>query len=334
LRIPHLDRAAQSRFEGTASFPGGWRRRNTVPVIRQVRMLMAARRAAIELREAAMPFITVGQENSGAIQIYYEDHGSGAPVVLVHGYLLDGHSWEKQEAALLNAGCRVITYDRRGFGSSSRPSVGFNYDTLSADLHVLLSELGLHDVTLVGFSMGTGEVTRYLAAHGSGRVRGAVLLAPLPPFLLRTGDNPRGIDRSVFDEFMADVSADRPAAAKTYLDKFYNIDVLGGSHVSDQAWQNSFHVAIRASAKATLDCVSAWLEDFRGDLPRIDVPVLVVQGSQDRILPPEATGNRLPALLGNARHVVIEGGPHAIIWTHAEQVNQALLDFIALTSGS
>jgi len=276
-----------------------------------------------------MSFLTVGHENSEAIQIYYEDHGSGAPVVLVHGYLLDGHSWEKQEAALLDAGYRVITYDRRGFGNSSRPSVGYDYDTLSADLNVLLTELDLHDVTLVGFSMGTGEVTRYLAAYGSGRVRAAALLAPLPPFLLRTGDNPDGIDRSVFEEFMAEISADRPAAAKTFLDKFYNIDLLGGSHVSDQAWQNSFHVAIRASAKAVRDCVAASLEDFRDDLPRVDVPVLVVQGSQDRILPPEATGDRLPALIRNVRRVVIEGGPNAIIWTHAGQVNQALLDFIA-----
>ncbi len=275
-----------------------------------------------------MHFITVGRENSGPIRICYEDRGSGAPVVLVHGYLLDGHSWEKQEAALLDAGTRVITYDRRGFGSSSRPSVGYDYDTLAADLNALLSELDLHDVTLVGFSAGSGEVTRYLAAYGSGRVRGAALLAPLPPFLLRTADNPEGIDRSVFDEFMADISADRPAATKTFLDRFYNIDLLGGSHVSDQAWQNSFHVAIRAYAKAARDGVAASLEDFRGDLPRIDVPVLVVQGSQDRILPPEATGDRLPALIRNVRRVVIQGGPNAIIWTHADQVNRALLDFI------
>jgi non-heme chloroperoxidase len=278
-----------------------------------------------------MSFLTVGHENSRAIRIYYEDHGAGAPVVLVHGYLLDGQSWEKQEAALLDTGYRVITYDRRGFGRSSRPSVGYDYDTLSADLNVLLTELDLQAVTLVGFSMGTGEVTRYLAVHGSRRVRAAVLLAPLPPFLLRTGDNPDGIDRGVFDEFMADIRDDRPAAVKTFLDKFYNIDILGGSHVSDQAWQNSFHVAIRASARATLGCAAAWLEDFRGDLPQIDVPVLVVQGNQDRILPPEATGDRLPALMKDVRRVVIEGGPHAIIWTHAAQVNQALLDFIPLT---
>jgi non-heme chloroperoxidase len=275
-----------------------------------------------------MPFITVGQENSSAIQLYYEDHGSGPPVVLVHGYLLDGRSWEMQEAALLDAGYRVITYDRRGFGASSRPSVGYDYDTLSADLNVLLDELGLDDVVLVGFGMGTGEVTRYLATYGSGRVRSAALLAPLPPFLLRTNDNPEGLDRSVFDELMADISADRPAAAKTFLDRYYNIGVLGGSHVSDQAWQNSFHVAIRASARAAVGCVAAFLEDFRGDLSRIDVPVLVMQGNQDRIFPPEATGDRLPHLIRRVRHVIIEGGPNAIIWTHADQVNRILLDFI------
>jgi len=229
---------------------------------------------------------------------------------------------------LRNAGYRVITYDRRGFGASSRPSVGYDYDTLAADLSMLLCQLSLHDAVLVGFAMGTGEITRYLATYGSGRVRGAALLAPLPPFLLRTDDNPAGLDRGVFDEFIADVSADRPAAVKAFLDRFYNIDLLGGSHVSDQAWQNSFHVAIRASAAAALDCVTACLEDFRADLPRIDVPVLVVQGSHDRILPPEATGDRLPPLLKNVRHVIIEGGPNAIIWTHADQVNRALLDFI------
>ena len=249
-----------------------------------------------------MPYITVGQENSAAIRIYYEDHGLGAPVVLVHGYLLDGHSWEKQEAALLAAGHRVITYDRRGFGASSRPSVGYDYDTLAADLAALLDQLDLRDTVLAGFCAGTGEVARYLATYGHRRVRAAALLAPLPPFLPRAASNPDGIDRAVLDEFI--------------------------SRVSDQAWQNSFHVAIGASAAAVLGGAAASLEDFRADLARITIPVLVVQGSQDMITPPEATGNRLPGLLRRARHVVIAEGPHAIIWTHADQVNQALLDFI------
>ena len=283
-----------------------------------------------------MSYVTVGRENTAAIRIYYEDHGQGASVVLVHGYLLDGHSWEKQETALLAAGYRVITYDRRGFGASSRPSVGYDYDTLAADLAVLLDQLDLREVVLAGFCAGTGEVTRYLGTYGHRRVRAAVLLAPLPPCLPRGRDNPDGVDRGVLDEFISQVSADRPAATKTFLDRSYNIDLLGGVRVSDQAWQNSFHVAIGASAAAVSGCAAAWLEDFRSDLARITVPVLVIQGTQDRITPPEVTGNRLPALLRDARHVTIPDGPHAIIWTHADQVNQAFLSFIraGLPTGS
>jgi non-heme chloroperoxidase len=276
-----------------------------------------------------MPFVTVGRENSAAIRIYYEDHGSGSPVVLVHGYALNGHSWEKQEAALLAAGHRVITYDRRGCGASSRPSTGYDFDTLAADLHVLLRRLNLREVVLAGFAMGTGEVTRYLAANGPGRVRAAVLVAPLLPFLLKTHDNPDGMDRSVFDRLAARIAADRPAAMKDFLDRSYNVDLLGGSRVSDQAWQNSFYVAIAASAHAALGCVTACLEDFRGDLATISLPVLVIHGDQDRVLPYEATGSRLPALLKNTRSTVIAGGPHAIIWTHADEVNRAMLDFIS-----
>jgi non-heme chloroperoxidase len=275
-----------------------------------------------------MPYVTVGRENSAAIRIYYEDHGSGPPVVLVHGYALNGHSWEKQEAALLAAGHRVITYDRRGFGASSRPSIGYDFDTLADDLHVLLSWLDLHAVVLAGFAMGTGEVARYLAVHGSARVKAAVLVAPLLPFLLKTGDNPDGIDRSVIDELAARIAADRPAAMKDFMDRSYNIDLLGGSRVSDQAWQNSFYVALSASAHAAVGCVGACLEDFRGDLAAISVPVLVIHGDQDRVLPYEATSRRLPALLKHARSTVIAGGSHAIIWTHADEVNRALLDFI------
>jgi non-heme chloroperoxidase len=275
-----------------------------------------------------MPYVTVGRENSAAIRIYYEDHGSGPPVVLVHGYALNGHSWEKQEAALLAAGHRVITYDRRGFGASSRPSTGYDFGTLATDLHVLLSTLDLHEAVLAGSGMGTGEITRYLAAHGQRRVRAAVLLAPLLPFLLKTSDSPDGIDRSVFDRLTARIAADRPAAMKDLMDCSYNVDLLGGSRVSDQAWQNSFYVAISASAQAALGCVTACLEDFRADLATISVPVLVIHGDQDRVLPYEATSRRLPAVLKNARFTLIAGGPHAIIWTHADEVNQALLQFI------
>jgi non-heme chloroperoxidase len=275
-----------------------------------------------------MPFVTAGRENSAEIRIYYEDHGSGSPVVLVHGYALNGHSWEKQEAVLLAAGHRVITYDRRGCGASSRPSVGYDFDTLAGDLHILLSRLDLHGVVLAGFAMGTGEVIRYLAVHGSGRVSAAVLIAPLAPFLLKTEDSPDGIDRGVFDRIEARIAADRPAAMKDFMDASYNVDLLGGDRVSDQAWQNSFYMAIAASAQAARGCVTACLEDFRADLAKITIPVLIIHGDQDRVLPYQATGKRIPALLAGARSVVIEGGPHAIIWTHADEVNQALLQFI------
>jgi non-heme chloroperoxidase len=275
-----------------------------------------------------MPYVNVGQENSAPIDIYYEDHGSGSPVVLIHGYPLNGHSWEKQEAALLGAGHRVITYDRRGFGSSSQPSVGYDYDTFAADLNALMTKLDLRDATIAGFSMGSGEVTRYLSAYGSERVSRAALFGPIPPFLLKTPDNPEGVDQSVFDGIKAAIVADRYAYQKAFLDNFYNVDVYGGTRISDQAWQASFNVAVGASATATLACVDAWLTDFRDDLPKIDVPTLVVQGDADRILPYAATGKRLPGLISNLTHVVIEGGPHAVGWTHADEVNAALLDFL------
>jgi non-heme chloroperoxidase len=275
-----------------------------------------------------MPYVTVGWENTGEIRIYYEDHGAGSPVVLVHGYLADGRSWEKQEAALLTAGYRVISYDRRGGGASSRPSTGYDHDTLAADLNALLEELDLRDVMLAGCGSGTGEVTRYLGTYGQRRIRAAVLLAPLPPFLPRSAANPDGADQGVLDEFLGQLRADRPAAVKTYLDRYYNIDLLGGSRVSDQAWQNSFHAAIRVSAAAALGCATAWREDFRADVARITVPVLIVQGAQDRVMPPGATGTRLAIMLPDARLVVISEGPHAIIWTHAAEVNRAFLGFL------
>jgi non-heme chloroperoxidase len=275
-----------------------------------------------------MSLVTVGKENNADIDLYYEDHGSGQPVVLIHGYPLNGHSWEKQERVLLRAGHRVITYDRRGFGNSSQPTVGYDYDTFAADLDTLLRHLDLSDVVLAGFSMGTGEVTRYLGTYGSARIRKAVLLGAIPPFLLKTDDNPEGVDRSVFEGIKAAVIADRPAYFKDFLDNFYNTDVYSGTRISDQAWQNSFMVACGASAHAAHACVDTWLTDFRGDLPKIDVPTLLVHGDADRILPYRATAERLPGLIKNLTFVTVAGGPHNIAWTHAEQVNRALLDFI------
>jgi non-heme chloroperoxidase len=285
-----------------------------------------------------MARVTVGTENGNPIEIYYEDHGSGRPIVLIHGYPLNSDSWERQERALLEAGYRVIRYDRRGFGNSSRPTTGYDYDTFAADLNALLVQLGLDDLVLAGFSMGTGEVTRYLGTYGSARVRRAVLFGAIPPFLLKTADNPEGVDGEVFEGIKAAVVADRYGYFKDFLDNFYNVDKLAPERISDQAWQASFNVAAGASPHATYACVDTWLTDFRDDLPKIDVPVLVVHGTEDRILPFHSTAARLPALIADCTLVRVEGGPHNIGWTFPDEVNSALLEFIAaevpvMTSG-
>jgi len=277
-----------------------------------------------------MSFIKVGTENGADIEIYYEDHGRGRPVVLIHGYPLDGHSWERQERVLLQAGYRVITYDRRGFGRSDQPTVGYDYDTFAGDLNALLERLDLTDVVLVGFSMGTGEVTRYLGTYGSSRVGKAALLGVIPPFLLKTEDNPDGVDGQVFEDIKAAIVNDRYAYFEAFFNNFYNVDVLGGTKISDRALQASFIVAVGASPYATYACVDTWLTDFRGDLPKIDVPTLVVHGTEDRILPISATAERLPTLINDVRLVTVEGGPHNIAWTHPDEVNRALLEFLAV----
>jgi non-heme chloroperoxidase len=275
-----------------------------------------------------MARVTVGTENGNPIEIYYEDHGSGRPIVLIHGYPLNSDSWEHQERALLEAGYRVIRYDRRGFGNSSRPTTGYDYDTFASDLNALLEQLGLDDLVLAGFSMGTGEVTRYLGTYGSARVRRAALFGAIPPFLLKTADNPEGVDGQVFEGIKAAVVADRYAYFKDFLDNFYNVDKLAPERISDQAWQASFNVAAGASPHATYACVDTWLTDFRDDLPKIDVPVLVVHGTEDRILPFDSTAARLPALIADCTLVPVEGGPHNIGWTFPDEVNSALLEFV------
>ena len=276
-----------------------------------------------------MARVRVGTENGTAIELHYEDHGSGQPVVLVHGYPLNGRSWERQERELLAAGYRAINYDRRGFGLSSQPTSGFDYDTFAADLNALLDHLALDDVVLVGFSMGTGEVTRYLGSYGSGRVRKAALLGVIPPFLLKTEDNPEGVDKELFEGIKAAIVKDRYVYFKDFFDNFYNVDKLGGTKISEQAVQASFNVAAGSSPHATYACVDTWLTDFRADLPKIDVPTLVVHGTEDRILPYEATAARLPGLIADLKLVTVEGGPHNIAWTHPDEVNSALLEFLA-----
>ncbi len=275
-----------------------------------------------------MPHLTVAKENSGNLDLYYEDHGSGRPVVLIHGYPLSGASWEKQLTALLAAGHRVITYDRRGFGRSSQPTSGYNYDTFAEDLRRLLTHLQLRDFALVGFSMGGGEVARYLGKYGSAGVSHAVFISSIPPFLLKTSDNPEGVDGSVFAGIQNAVAADRYAFFSEFFKMFYNTDDLLGKRVSQQAVQASWNIAAGASATASLACVPTWHEDFRQDLARIDVPTLVIHGDADRIVPLAASGQRTAKLVKGARLAVIKEGPHCITWTHAEEVNAELLQFL------
>jgi non-heme chloroperoxidase len=276
-----------------------------------------------------MPYITVGSENSTTIDLYYEDHGAGQPVVLIHGYPLDGHSWERQSAALLDAGYRVITYDRRGFGQSSQPTTGYDYDTFAADLKVVLDTLDLRDVVLVGFSMGTGEIGRYLGTYGSARVAKAAFLSALEPFVLKTDDNPTGVPQEVFDGIEAAVKADRYAYFTDFYKGFYNTADTLGSRLSEEALRNSWNVAAGASWFASSAVVPSWLTDFRADIPKIDVPALILHGTADQILPIDATARQFHKALPQADYVEIDNAPHGLLWTHAAEVNRALLDFLA-----
>ena len=275
-----------------------------------------------------MPYVNVGKENSGNIEIYYEDHGSGDPVVLIHGYPLNGSSWEKQLPVLLAAGHRVITYDRRGFGKSSQPTSGYDYDTFAEDLHKLVTHLKLRRFSLVGFSMGGGEVARYIGKYGSKDVSKAVIIGGIPPYLLKTADNPEGVNAAVFDGIQKAITADRYAFFTEFFKNFYNTDELLRKLVSEQAVQASWNVAANASPTASLACVPTWHEDFRADVAKIDVPTLVIHGDADRIVPFSAAGERTAKLIKGAALHVVKGGPHNVAWTHADEVNSALVSFL------
>jgi non-heme chloroperoxidase len=275
-----------------------------------------------------MPYVTVGHENSGSIDLYYEDHGSGAPVVLIHGYPLSGRAWDKQVPVLLEAGKRVIAYDRRGFGRSSQPTSGYDYDTFAADLDVLMNALDLRDATIVGHSMGTGEVARYLGTYGSARVAGGVLVSAIPPFLLLTDDNPQGLPQSLFDGFVDTAKTDMPAWMTAFLANFFSTGAGRDTGVSDEAVQANWNLAVSASATAAVECIGTWATDFRDDLPKIDVPLLVIHGDADQVLPFEKTAQRVGEFTDDLELVVVPGGSHAIPWTHADEVNDALLAFV------
>jgi non-heme chloroperoxidase len=274
-------------------------------------------------------YITVGTENSADIELYYTDQGSGQPVVLIHGFPLNGESWGKQQAALLDAGYRVIAYDRRGFGASSKAGSGYDYDTFAADLHALMEDLDLKDAILVGFSMGTGEVARYLSRYGSGRVAKAAFLGSLEPYLLKTDDNPDGAGpQDFFDGIAQSVREDRYAFIGGFFKDFYNLDDTLGSRISQEAVDASIQVANTASNAGISAAPLTWPTDFRGDIGAVDVPALILHGTADNILPIDATARRFRKLLPDATYVEIEGAPHGLLWTHGDEVNEALLAFL------
>ncbi|MDJ0316401.1 alpha/beta fold hydrolase [Arthrobacter antibioticus] len=277
-----------------------------------------------------MGYITVGKENSTTIELYYEDQGTGQPVVLIHGYPLDGHSWERQTRELLDAGYRVITYDRRGFGQSSKVATGYDYDTFAADLNTVLETLDLKDVILVGFSMGTGELARYVAKYGHARVKKLAFLSSLEPFLLAGDDNTGGVPQEVFDDIVAQAKGDRFAWYTNFFSGFYNLEENLGSRISQEMVTASWNTAVLSAPVAAYAVVPAWLEDFRGDVEVVRTsgkPALILHGTKDNILPIEATARRFRKALPEADYVEVEGAPHGLLWTHAEEVNTALLAF-------
>jgi non-heme chloroperoxidase len=324
---PKADRSSRSR-----SSENGVSRRDALTLAAvglAAPLLPAVSLAETRTETNPMSYIKVGQENSQSIEIYYEDHGAGSPVVLIHGWPLNGDAWEKQTAALLAAGHRVITYDRRGFGRSSKPGVGYNYDSFAADLNVLLSELDLTDVSLVGHSMGTGEITRYIGKYGTKRLRKAVLIGTLGPYLVKASDNPEGIDPKVFDGIRAGLRADRPVALMEFLKNFYSVGGVDGKRASERVIEANWVVAVGASPIGTVDCVYAWTEDFRKDIARNDLPTMIIHGDDDRILPIDVTARRQAKLIEGMKFIEIKGGSHGLPWTHAEEINAELVSFLA-----
>ena len=265
--------------------------------------------------------------SSPSVELYYEDHGSGQPVVLIHGWPLSHRMWEGQISALVAAGFRCIAYDRRGFGESERPSVGYDYDTFAADLQAVLTTLDLKNVILAGFSMGGGEVARYLGTYGSARIAKAMFIGAVPPFLLRTEDNPTGAPIEVFEGMMAGVKADRAAFLANFFPAFFNHEP-GAKDFPTDAIEFAKWIAYAASPVGTVECIRAFgTTDFRADLKTITIPTLVLHGSADRIVPLDGSGRLTAAMIPGAKLVVLERAPHGMTATHGPQVSAAMIEF-------
>ncbi len=261
-------------------------------------------------------------------QLYYKDWGAGRPVVLVHGWPLNADMWDYQMTHLAAHGLRVIAYDRRGFGRSEQPWTGYDYDTLADDLSAVIDALDLRDAGLVGFSMGGGEVARYLARHGSARISRAVLVSSVTPYLLKTAEHPDGVDVSVFDKMVEGLMKDRAHFLAQFGPQFYGKTLLD-SKVSDETLQWTLMMALQGSARATQACVRAFSEtDFRGDLGKIDVPTLVVQGSVDKVVPIDVSGHQTAKLVRGAEFIEYEGEPHGLFMTAKDRLNADLLTFL------
>ena len=276
-----------------------------------------------------MPYVTVATQDNEPVDIYYEVQGSGKPVVLIHGWPLSGRAWEAQLPALVDAGYQVITYDRRGFGQSSKPWEGYDYDTLAQDLKALMDELDLKDATLVGFSMGGGEVARYLGKYGSERVSKAVLASAVPPYLYKADDNPDGgLEDSDIQEFLDGVREDRIAFLNDFTKNFFT-PADGKLLVSKPMRLYNRDIAAFASPKATYDCVKAFgYTDFRDDLKAFDVPTLVIHGDADQVVPLEASGQRSHDMIADSQLHIVQGGPHGINVTHKDEFNDVLIAFL------
>ena len=274
-----------------------------------------------------MAFLTIGKENNSDLTLYYEDRGTGKPVVLIHGWPLNGGSWERQTAALLAAGYRVVTYDRRGFGRSSAPSEGYDYNTMAEDLYKLLEALDLKDAAVFGFSMGGGEVARYMGKYNNGRVAKCGFISAITPALRKDGGDPEGIDPKTFEGIKAAIENDRYDFLQSFGKLFYSQGLLTHA-VSEAKLQADFVVASQSNYGAMLFTVDAWLEDFRADIKQITVPTLVIHGDDDKVIPLENSGARMPELIPSAKLHVVKGGPHGLIWTHAAEVNTAMLEFL------
>ncbi|WP_046245153.1 alpha/beta fold hydrolase [Hymenobacter terrenus] len=277
-----------------------------------------------------MAYIKAGEDTAGnPINIFYEDWGQGAPVVLIHGWPLDHTMWEHQAIDLAKAGNRVIAYDRRGFGRSSRPWTGYDYDTFAADLNALLEELDLNNVTLVGFSMGGGEIARYLGTYGDARIARVAFVGAVTPFMLKTDDNPEGVPQSVFDQIGDALTKDRFDFLQSFAKSFYGVGMI--SHPVSQAvldW--NFTVASLAAPNATRDCAVAFsTTDFRADLQTIKVPTLVIHGDADATVPFEASGERTANMISHAELKVYKGGPHGLFFTNKDELSRDLLAFIS-----